>query len=133
MDGIQNSVRNIHQGILSLEKDIMPRLKALNKRAQVVLAEVLYCPEHLQYEDTLHLINRQVRRINREASGLTSPQPWRALNRVDKIRSRRGKKQVEIFPTSFARDNYHINKHRIQSYKAKLAAFMVAMVDGSCE
>ena len=113
IDGIQNSVRNIHQGILSLEKDIMPRLKALNKRAQVVLAEVLYCPEHLQYEDTLHLINRQVRRINREASGLTSPQPWRALNRVDKIRSRKGKKQVEIFPTSFAWDNYHISKHWI--------------------
>ena len=111
----------------------MPRLKALNKRAQVVLAEVLYCPEHLQYEDTLHLINRQVRRINREASGLTSPQPWRALNRVEKMRSRRGKKQVEIFPSTFARDNYHIHKHRILTYEVKLAAFMAAMVEGKCK
>ena len=130
IDGIQNSVKANHQGILSLEKDIMPRLKALNKRAQVVLAEVLYCPEHLQYEDTLHLINRQVRRINREASGLKSPQPWRALSRMEKLRSRKGKKQVEIFPSAFARDNYHINKQHLRTYERKLNAFMVAMVEG---
>ena len=133
IDGIQNSVRNIHQGILNLETDILPRLKALNKRAQVVLSEVLYCPEHLQYEDTLHLINRQVRRMNREASGLTSPQPWRALNTIKKGRNRREKKQVAIFPTSYARDNYHINQISILNYEAELAAFMAAMIDGTCE
>ena len=132
IDGIQNSVHNIRQGTLNLETDILPRLKALNKRAQVVLSEVLYCPEHLHYEDTLHLINRQVRRMNREASGLTSPQPWRALNRVEKVRNRKEKKQVEIFPTSFARDNYHINQFIILNYEAELAAFMAAMVDGTC-
>ena len=80
IDGIQNSVHEIRQGTLNLETEVLPRLKALNKRALVVLSEVLYCPEHHQYEDTLHLINRQVRRMNREASRLVSPQPWRALN-----------------------------------------------------
>ena len=75
IDGIQNSVRDIRQGTLNLETEVLPRLKALNKRAQVVLSEVLYCPEHLHYEDTLHLINRQVRRMNREASGLTAHSP----------------------------------------------------------
>ena len=97
-----------------------------------MLSEVLYCPEHLQYEDTLHLINRQVRRMNREASGLTSPQPWRALNLIKKGKNRKEKKIVEIFPTSFARDNYHINQFSILSYEAELAAFMAAMVDGTC-
>ena len=132
IDGIQNSVRDIQKGTLNLETEVLPRLKALNKRALVVLSEVLYCPEHLQYEDTLHLINRQVRRMNREASGLTSPQPWRALNLIKKGKNRKEKKQVEIFPTSFARDNYHINQFSILNYEAELAAFMAAMVDGTC-
>ena len=133
IDGIQNSVHDIRQGTLNLETEVLPRLKALNKRALVVLSEVLYCPEHLQYEDTLHLINRQVRRMNREASGLTSPQPWRALNTIKKGRNRREKKQVAIFPTSYARDNYHINQVSILNYEAELAAFMAAMIDGTCE
>ena len=133
VDGIQNSVRDIRQGTLNLETEVLPRLKALNKRAQVVLSEVLYCPEHLHlHEDTLHLINRQVRRMNKEASGLTSPQPWRALNLIRKGRNRKEKKQVEIFPTSYTRDNYHINDSSILSYEAELAAFMAAMVDGTC-
>ena len=133
IDGIQNSVCEIREGTLNLETEVLPRLKALNKRALVVLSEVLYCPEHLQYEDTLHLINRKVRRMNREASGLTSPQPWRALNIIKKGKNRKEKKQVVIFPTSYARDNYHINQVSILNYEAELAAFMAAMVDGSCE
>ena len=133
IDRIQNSVHDICQGTLSLETEVLPRLKALNKRALVVLSEVLYCPEHLQYEDTLHLINRQVWRINREASGLTSPQPWRALNIIKKGKNRKEKKQVVIFPTSYARDNYHINQVSILNYEAELAAFMAAMIDGTCE
>ena len=133
IDGIQNSVREILQGTLNLETEVLPRLKALNKRALVVLSEVLYCPEHHQYEDTLHLINRQVRRMNREASGLASPQPWRALNSIKKGRSRREKKQVTIFPNSYARDGYHINQVNILNYEAELAAFMAAMIDGTCE
>ena len=75
INGIQNSVPEIIRGTLNLETEVLPRLKALNKRALVVLSEVLYCPEHHQYKDTLHLKNRQVRRMNREASGLASPQP----------------------------------------------------------
>ena len=51
---------HLREGTLNLETEVLPRLKALNKRALVVLSEVLYCPEHLQYEDTLHMINRQV-------------------------------------------------------------------------
>ena len=64
IDGIQNSVREIREGTLNLETEVLPRLKALNKRALVVISEVLYCPEHLKYLDTIHLINRQVRRLN---------------------------------------------------------------------
>ena len=55
IDGIQNSIPDIIRGTLNLETDVQQRLKALNKRALVVLTEVLYCPEHQQYEDTLHL------------------------------------------------------------------------------
>ena len=44
VDGIQNSVREIRNGSLKLEKDVLSRLKVLNKQAKVVLAEVLYCP-----------------------------------------------------------------------------------------
>ena len=58
IDGIQNSVPDIVRGTLNLETEVQQRLKALNKRALVVLAEVLYCPEQQQYTDTLHLVNR---------------------------------------------------------------------------
>ena len=133
VDGIQNSVPDIVRGTLNLEAEVHQRLKALNKRALVVLSEVLYCPEHQQHLDILHLINRQVRRMNREASGLVSPQPWRALNSIKKGRKRREKKQVTIFPNSYARDGYHINQVNILSYQAELAAFMAAMIDGTCE
>ena len=84
LDGVQNDVRDIRHGILELERDVLPRLKALNTQAKVILAEVLYCPQHLDldYLNTLHLINRQIRRMNKEASGKMSPQPWRVLNRI---------------------------------------------------
>ena len=133
IDGIQNSVPDIVRGTLNLETEVQQRLKALNKRALVVLAEVLYCPEHHQYTDTLHLVNRQVRRINREASGLASPQPWRALSSIHRDRSRKQKDQVIIFPDSFARDGYHIHQTKILDYEAELAAFMADMVSGICE
>ena len=137
IDGIQNSVPDIVRGTLNLETEVKQRLKSLNKRALVVLTEVLYCPEHQQYEDTLHLINRQVRRMNREASGLASPQPWRALSSIHRERSRKKKDQVTIFPDSFTRDGYHINQTKILDYEAELADFMAHMVasngDGTCE
>ena len=128
IDGIQNSVREIRQGSLKLEKDVLSRLKVLNKKAKVVLAEVLYCPEHMEFLDTLHLINRQVRRINKEASGLESPQPWRALSSIHRNKNRKKADTVTIFPGSFARDGYHINVVKILDYEAELAAFMAAMV-----
>ena len=58
VDGIQNSVPDIVRGTLNLEAEVHQRLKALDKRALVVISEVLYCPEHQKYLDTLHLINR---------------------------------------------------------------------------
>ena len=132
IDGIQNSVKDIQKGTLNLETEVLPRLKALNSRAQVVLSEVLYCPEHLHlHEDTLHLINRQVRRINKEASGLTSPKPWKALSLIRKGKNRKEKKKVEVFPGTFARDGYHIHDRSITSYEAELVAYLAAMADGT--
>ena len=75
VDGFQNSVRDIRSGIINLELDILPRLKFLNKKAKVVLSEVLYCPEHQEYVNTLHMINRQIRRMNRVVSGIETPRP----------------------------------------------------------
>ena len=129
VDGIQNSVREIRDGSLNLEKDVQSRLKVLNKRAKVVLAEVLYCPEHMEFLDTLHMINRQIRRINREASGMESPQPWRALSSIHHNKNRKKADTVTIYPGSFARDGYHINMVKILDYEAELAAFMAAMDD----
>ena len=126
VDGIQNSVREIRDGSLNLEKDVQSRLKVLNKRAKVVLAEVLYCPEHMEFLDTLHMINRQVRRINREASGMESPQPWRALSSIHRNKNRKKADTVTIYPGSFARDGYHINMVKILDYEAELAAFIPA-------
>ena len=96
VDGIQNSVRDIRNGSLKLEKDVLSRLKVLNKQAKVVLAEVLYCPEHLEYLDTLHMINRQIRRMNKEASGMKSPQPWRVLNTITRHPERKRADTVTI-------------------------------------
>ena len=93
---------------------------------------MLYCPEHLHlHEDTLNLINRQVRRINKEASGLTSPKPWKALSLIRKGKNRKEKKKVEVFPGAFARDEYHIHDRSITSYEAELAAYLAAMADGT--
>ena len=128
VDGIQNSVKDIRNGSLNLEKEVFSRLKVLNKQAKVVLAEVLYCPEHLEYLSTLQMINRQVRRMNKEASGMDSPQPWRALNTIHRDKKRKQADTVTIFPGSFARDGYHINVVKILDYEAELAAFMAAMV-----
>ena len=133
VDGIQNSVREIRNGSLKLEKDVISRLKVLNKQAKVVLAEVLYCPEHLEYLNTLHMINRQVRRMNKEASGMESPQPWRVLNTITRSKNRRKADTVTIFPGSFARDGYHINVVKILDYEVELAAFIDAMVTGDTQ
>ena len=59
IDGIQNSIPAIIRGHLNLETDVLRRLKSLNTRALVVLAEVLYCPQH-------QLINAKIQRINRQ-------------------------------------------------------------------
>ena len=131
VDGIQNSVREIRNGSLNLEKEVFSRLKGLNKHAKVVLAEVLYCPQHLEYLSTLQMINRQVRRMNKEASGMKSPQPWRVLNTITRHPDRKRSDTVTILPGSFARDGYHINVERILDYEMELATFMGAMVSNT--
>ena len=129
IDGIQNSVREIIGGQVSLEREVLARLKEMNKKAVVVLAEALYCPEHNRYEARLHQINRQIKRINREASGLASPKPWIVLAKIKRSQDRRKKDDLIIFPDSFARDNYHISKDKIPEYEAKLAVYMEGMLD----
>ena len=116
------------RGHLSLETDVLERLKVMNKRAVVVLAEVLYCPKHHQFNDTLHLVNRQVRRINREASGQASPQPWKVLVSIKRDMSRKQKEKVIVLPDSYSRDGYHISHSKVLEYEAELAAFMKDMV-----
>ena len=128
INGIQNSIPDIVQGYLDLETDVLERLRVLNRTALVVLAEVLYSPQHHQFNDTLHLVNRQVRRINREASGLASPQPWRVLASIKRDKSRKQKDKVIVFPDSYSRDGYHISHSKVLEYEAELAAFMKDMV-----
>ena len=128
VDGIQNSVMDIRNGTVNLEKEVFSRLKVLNKQAKVVIAEVLYCPEHLEYYPTLQMINRQVKRMNKEASGMDSPQPWKVLSAIYRDSKRRRADAVEIFHGSYARDGYHINVERIFDYEIELATFMGAMV-----
>merc|ERR1711873_264462 len=128
IDGIQNSVPDIVREHLSLETDVLERLKVMNKRAVVVLAEVLYCPKHHQFNDTLHLVNRQVRRINREASGQASPQPWKVLVSIKRDKSRKQKDKVIVFLDSYSRDGAHISNSKAREYEAELAAFMKDMV-----
>ena len=64
---------------------------------------------------------------------MNSPRPWRALNAIYRNRNRKQADTVTIFPESFAKDGYHINVAKILDYEAELAAFMAAMVDGTCE
>merc|ERR1711867_91018 len=117
IDGIQKSVPEIVRGHLSLEKQVLERLKAMNKSAVVVLAEVLYCPEHHKFNDTLNLVNRQVRRLNREASGQASPQPWKVLVAVKRDKGRKRKAQVSALPNAYSRDGYHIIHSKAREYK----------------
>ena len=122
LDGVQNDVRDIRHGILKLEREVLPRLKTLNTQAKVILAEVLYCPQHLDldYLNTLHLINRQIRRMNKEASGKKSPQPWKVLNRIKRTPCRRRSDTVIILPGSFSKDGYHISDEKTIEYEAEL-------------
>ena len=128
IDGIQNSIPDIIRGRLDLETDALERLKFLNRRALVVLAEVLYSPQHHQFNDKLHRVNRQVRRVNREASGLASPQPWRVLGAIQRAKNEQQKDKVIVFPNSFSRDGYHISSSKVLEYEAELAAFMKDIV-----
>merc|ERR1711955_85128 len=110
------------RGHLKLEEQVLKRLKVLNESAVVVLEEVLYCPEHHKFNDALNLVNRQVRRLNREASGQASPQPWKVFISVK--RGRKRKAQVSVLPNAYSRDGYHISHSKAQEYEAKLATYL---------
>ena len=77
------------------------------------------------------MIDRQVRRMNKEASGMDSPQPWKVLSAIYRDSKRRRADTVEIFHGSYARDRYHINVERIFDYEMELATFMGAMVSNT--
>ena len=66
--------------------------------------------------------------MNKEASGMDSPQPWKVLSAIYRDSKRRRADAVEIFHGSYARDGYHINVERIFDYEMELATFMGAMV-----
>merc|ERR1712033_135984 len=128
IDGIQNSVPEIIRGNLKLEEQVLRRLKVLNKSAVVVLAEVLYCPEHHRLNDALNLVNRQGRRLNREASGQASPQPWKVLVSIKSDKGRKQKDKVIVLPDSYSRDGYHISHSKAREYEAELATYMKDLV-----
>ena len=124
IDGIQNSVREIVGGKVKLELEVLERLREMNKKAQVVLAEALYCPEHTKYEARLHHINRQIRRMNMQASGLETPAPWTVLAKKTRNMNRKKRDVLTIFPGAFGRDGYHIANDKKPEYEKKLAEFL---------
>ena len=128
IDGIQNSVREIVTGQVSLEGEVLERLKEMNKKAVVVLAEVLYCPEHAGYEARLHQMNRQIGRMNKAASGLESPKPWTVLARKKRNMNRKKKDVLRIHPGSFKRDGYHISNMKLMEYEENLNRYMKNMI-----
>ena len=131
VDGYQNSVRDIRSGLISLELDIRPRLEFLNRKAKVVLSEVLYCPKHQEYVNTLHMINRQIRKMNREVSGIPTPQPWKCLNAIYRDRQRKQADTVVQFPDAYDKDGYHINVTKVMDYEVELAACMARITEAS--
>ena len=124
IDGIQNSVREIVGGKVNLELEVLDRLREMNKKAKVVLAEALYCPEHAQYEARLHHINRQIRRMNKEVSGLETPTPWTVLAKKTRNMNRKKRDVLTIFAGAFGRDRYHISNDKKSEYEKKLAEFL---------
>ena len=128
IDGIQNSVREIVGGQVKLELEVLDRLREMNKKAKVVLAEALYCPEHTRHEARLHQMNRQINRMNKEASGLDSPRPWTVLAKKKRNLNRKKKDVLSIHPDSFARDGYHISSKKIVEYEENLTRYMEGMI-----
>merc|ERR1711955_6711 len=115
------SVPEIMRGHLKLEEQVLKRLKVLNKSAVVVLAEVLYCPEHHKFNDALNLVNRQ-------ASGQASPQPWKVLVSIKRDKGRKRKDKVIVLPNAYSRDGYHICHSKAREYEAELATYLKDLV-----
>merc|ERR1712082_263006 len=88
----------------------------------------LYCPEHHKFNDALNLLNRQVRRLNREASGQASPQPWKVLVSIKRDKGRKQKDKVIVLLDSYFRDGYHISHSKAREYEAELATYMKDLV-----
>ena len=127
IDGLQNSVKELITGRVKFGRDILPKMTEMNKKCKVVLAETIYCPEHREIFGRIHWINREVRKVNREASGLVGPQPWKALSQLKRPASRKMKAHVKIIDGSFAKDGYHISSNKIAEFEEVLAEFLTEM------
>merc|ERR1711873_311954 len=87
-----------------------------------------YCPEHHKFNDALKLVNRQVRQLNREASGQASPQPWKVLTSIKRDKGRKRKAKVIALPNAYSRDGYHISHFKAPEYEAELATYLKDLV-----
>ena len=128
IDGVQNSVREILAGKVNLEGEALEKLKEMNKKATALLTEVLYCPEHAGYQAGLHRINRQIRKINKIASGLVTPKPWIVLAQKKRNMNRKKKDIMKILPDAFKRDGYHISDKKLPVYEEYLSKSMNNMI-----
>ena len=128
IDGVQNSVREILAGRVNLEGEALEKLKEMNKKATAILTEVLYCPEHAGYEAGLHRINRQIRKMNKIASGLVTPKPWIVLAQKKRNMNRKKKDIMKILPGAFKRDGYHISDMKLPVYEEYLSKSMNNMI-----
>ena len=73
------------------------------------------------------MINQQVRKMNREVSGIPTPQPWKCLNAIYRDRQRKQADKVIQFPDAYDKDGYHINVTKVLDYEVELAACMARM------
>ena len=128
VDGVQNSVKEILAGRVNLEEEVLDKLKEMNKKATALLTEVLYCPEHTGYQAGLHRINRQIRKINKIASGLVTPKPWIVLAIKKRNMNRKKKDIMKILPDAFKRDGYHISDKMLPVYEEYLSKSMNNML-----
>ena len=128
IDGVQNSIREILAGKINLEGETLEKLKEMNKKATVILTEVLYCPELAGYEAGVHRINRQIRKMNKTASGLVTPKPWIVLTEKKRNCNRKKKDIMKNLPGAFRRDGYHISDMMLPVYEEYLSKTLSRMI-----
>merc|ERR1712082_234474 len=83
---------------------------------------------HHKFNDALNLVNRQVRRLNREASEQASPEWWKVLVSIKRDKGRKRKAKVIALPNTYSRDGYHISHSKAREYEAELATYLKDLV-----